>query len=104
MADLKDFITTEEAARILNYHVEHVRKLMREGGLKGEKMGTAWLVLKESVESYIKDTEGLNKFDPRRRRQQPVGLVFRHSLRWLPRPRTALLPPPHSRSLRRQRS
>jgi len=66
MPDLRDFITTEEAARILQFHVEHVRRLLREGDLKGEKIGTAWLVLKKSVEEYIKETEGMNKFDPRR--------------------------------------
>ena len=68
MPDLRDFVTTEEAARILQFHVEHVRRLLREGDLKGEKIGTAWLVLKKSVEDYIKETEGMNKFDPRRAR------------------------------------
>ncbi len=66
MPDLRDFITTEDAADMLKFHVEHVRRLLREGDLKGEKIGTAWLVLKKSVDEYIKETEGLNKFDPRR--------------------------------------
>lgn len=68
MPDLRDFIITEEAARMLEFHVEHVRRLLREGDLKGEKIGTAWLVLRESVEEYIKETEGMSKFDPRRSR------------------------------------
>jgi excisionase family DNA binding protein len=68
MPDLRDFITTENAAHMLKFHVEHVRRLLREGDLKGEKIGTAWLVLKKSVDEYIKETEGLNKFDPRRAR------------------------------------
>ena len=68
MPDLRDFITTEDAARMLNFHVEHVRRLLREGDLKGEKIGTTWLVLRKSVEEYIKETEGMNKFDPRRAR------------------------------------
>jgi excisionase family DNA binding protein len=66
--DLRDFITTEDAASMLQFHVEHVRRLLREGDLKGEKIGTAWLVLKTSVDEYIQDTKGLNKFDPRRAR------------------------------------
>jgi len=66
MPDLSDFVTTEEAARMLKFHVEHVRRLLREGDLQGAKMGTAWLVLKKSVEEYIKETEGMNKHDPRR--------------------------------------
>jgi excisionase family DNA binding protein len=68
MPDLRDFITTEDAARMLNFHVEHVRRLLREGDLKGEKIGKTWLVLRKSVEEYIKETEGMNKFDPRRAR------------------------------------
>ena len=52
MPDLRDFVTTEEAARMLEFHVEHVRRLLREGDLQGEKIGTAWLVLKKSVEEY----------------------------------------------------
>ncbi len=66
MPDLQEFITTQEAAKMLDYHVEHVRKMLREGGLRGAKIGHTWLVFKKSVEKYRKDTAGLNKFDPRR--------------------------------------
>jgi excisionase family DNA binding protein len=69
MPDLRDFVTTEEAARILQFHVEHVRRLLREGDLKGEKIGTAWLVLKKSVEDYQEQNKDLSKFDPRRGRR-----------------------------------
>ena len=37
MPDLRDFITTEDAARMLNFHVEHVRRLLREGDPRGKK-------------------------------------------------------------------
>jgi excisionase family DNA binding protein len=66
MPDIQEFVTTQEAAKILDYHVEHVRKMLRDGNLKGAKMGHTWLVLRKSVEKYRKDTAGLNKFDPRR--------------------------------------
>lgn len=69
MPDLRDFVITEEAARILQFHVEHVRRLLREGDLKGEKIGTAWLVLKKSVEDYQEQNKDLSKFDPRRGRK-----------------------------------
>ncbi len=69
MPDLRDFVTTEEAARILQFHVEHVRRLLREGDLQGEKIGTAWLVLKKSVEDYQEQNKDLSKFDPRRGRK-----------------------------------
>jgi hypothetical protein len=38
MPDPKDFVTIEEAARILQFHVEHVRRLLRESDLQGEKL------------------------------------------------------------------
>jgi len=69
MPDLRDFVTTEEAARILEFHVEHVRRLLREGDLQGEKIGSAWLVLKKSVEEYVEKNKELSKFDPRRGRK-----------------------------------
>lgn len=69
MPDLKEFVTTEEAACILQFHVEHVRRLLREGDLKGEKIGVAWLVLKNSVKEYQEQNKNLSKFDPRRGRK-----------------------------------
>ncbi|MCH8877707.1 MAG: helix-turn-helix domain-containing protein [Chloroflexi bacterium] len=32
-----EWLTTEEAARILGYHVEYVRRLAREGKLEGTR-------------------------------------------------------------------
>ena len=40
----------------------------REGDLKREKIGIARLVLNKSVDEYIKEIEGMNKFDPRQTR------------------------------------
>jgi len=37
MPDLIDFITTEDTAHILNFHVEHVGRLLCEGDLHAEK-------------------------------------------------------------------
>jgi excisionase family DNA binding protein len=68
MPDLKEFITAEEAARLLGFHVVHVRRMLREGDLKGEKIGKTWLVLRKSVDDYIEQTDGMDKFDPRRGR------------------------------------
>lgn len=51
------------------FHVEHVRRMLREGDLQGAKMGKTWLVLKASVEKYQQDTKGLGKYDPKRGRR-----------------------------------
>ena len=67
MPDLKDYMTTEEAAKSLGFHIDHIRRMLRLGDLEGEKIsGQSWLVLRKSVIDYKKKTEGLGKFDPRR--------------------------------------
>ena len=66
MPDLKDFTTTEEAAKALGFHVAHIRRMLREGDLEGLKVGITWLVSRKSVADYKRRTEGLEKFDPRR--------------------------------------
>ena len=66
MPDLNDFISTEEAAVKLKYHVEHVRHMMREGSIEGEKIGRTWLVKRDALDSYMKRTARMAKHDPRR--------------------------------------
>lgn len=66
MPDLKDYMTTEEAATRLGYHLESIRRMLRDGELKGIKVGRTWLVLRKSVEEYLKQTDGMDKYDPRR--------------------------------------
>jgi excisionase family DNA binding protein len=66
MPDLNEFISTEEAAEKLEYHVEHVRRMMREGSIAGLKIGRTWLVRREALDSYMKRTASMAKHDPRR--------------------------------------
>jgi excisionase family DNA binding protein len=41
MPDLNEFISTEETAEKLKYHVEHVRRMLREGSIAVLKIGPA---------------------------------------------------------------
>jgi len=66
LPDLNEFVSTEEAAERLKYHVEHVRKMMREGSIAGLKIGRTWLVKREALDSYMKRTAKMAKHDPRR--------------------------------------
>jgi len=66
MPDLNDFITTQEAAEKLGYHVIYVRQMLRDEKLEGLKIGKMWLVQKESINKYLKNTVGMDKHDPRR--------------------------------------
>ena len=67
MPDLDDYMTTEEAAKELNFHIDHIRRMLRERDIEGMKISKAvWLVSRKSVADYKKRTKGLAKFDPRR--------------------------------------
>ncbi len=69
MPDLADYMTTEEAAKKLGFHIDHIRRMLRLGDLEGLKVGPTWLVSRASVTQYLKDTEGMDKRDPRRGNQ-----------------------------------
>lgn len=47
-----EYITTAEAAARLNYTIQHVRRLAREGKIRGRKMGRDWLLVKDAVEQH----------------------------------------------------
>ncbi len=43
---------------------------MREGSLKGIKIGRTWLVQRQSLEDYLKRTTEMSKHDPRRTQEK----------------------------------
>lgn len=51
MVDL--FISSAETATRLGYTVQHVRRLIKQGDLKGAKMGRDWLVEASSVDDFL---------------------------------------------------
>jgi excisionase family DNA binding protein len=71
MPDLNEFMTTEEAAKILGFHVQSIRNMIRTNKLEGLKIGgKTWLVSKKSVEKYRVETGDMSKNDPRRGQPQ----------------------------------
>jgi excisionase family DNA binding protein len=66
MPDLNEFISTEEAAEKLKYHIEHVRRMMQEGSIKDVKIGRTWLVRRIALDGYMNRTASMAKHDPRR--------------------------------------
>ena len=66
MPDLADFMTTEEAAKLLGFNVKSVRDLVYKGKLKSAHFGRSLLIPRDSVKDYIKKTNGMSKNDPRR--------------------------------------
>ena len=43
------FMSVDEAAEILEYHRNHVYRLLHQGKLDGQKFGSGWAVSAESV-------------------------------------------------------
>lgn len=59
------FVSTDEAAERLQYTPQHVRRLIREGRLDGEKVGRDWLVTSDSLSGYLIAKDNLRlAFDP----------------------------------------
>ncbi len=54
------FISTDEAARHLQYTAQHVRRLVREGKLDGEKVGRDWIVSSDSLARYLSVRENFS--------------------------------------------
>ncbi len=50
-----DWITTSDASTITGYHPEHLRRLMREGMIRGRKFGIVWQVSRISLMKYLKN-------------------------------------------------
>lgn len=69
MPDLEEFMTTQEAAALLDYHLESVRRMLRDNELEGIKLGREWLVSRKSVKDYLEKASGFEKHDPRRGNQ-----------------------------------
>ena len=59
-------ISTADAAEILGVHQASVSRMVREGKLRGERIGKIWVVYKSSVEEYLRKFGDLPKFSPKR--------------------------------------
>ena len=67
MPDLAEFMTTEDAAEKLGFHVKSVQNMVKNKTLQAVRFGKVWLVSKKSVHEYLKKTNGMSKNDPRRK-------------------------------------
>lgn len=52
MMDMGDHLTAQQAADRLDYTVQHVRRLLREGRLEGTKVGRDWVVEESKVREF----------------------------------------------------
>ena len=66
MPDLNEFMTTDQAAKALDFTVESVRQLVYKKKLESQRFGRSILIPKKAVKDYLEKTKGMNKKDPRR--------------------------------------
>lgn len=69
--NLADYITTEEAAELSGYHVNYIRRLMRQGKITGRKAGLMWWIERNSLRDYLRAIQelGAGKFRPHSSKQ-----------------------------------
>lgn len=60
-----ELLSSKEAAALLGYTVQHVRRLVRENRLQGRKVGRDWVITRESVRRFIADRENTDIQFPR---------------------------------------
>ncbi|MFT3890492.1 MAG: helix-turn-helix domain-containing protein [Anaerolineales bacterium] len=66
MPDLDEFLTTDQAAKALDFTVESVRQLVYKKKLESQRFGRSILIPKKAIREYLEKTKGMNKRDPRR--------------------------------------
>ena len=66
-ADLADYITADEAAKISGYNPQYIRRLARAGKIGAEKKGRDWWIDRVKLKAYLDAMQDLGpaKFDPR---------------------------------------
>ena len=52
MAVPEGMVTVAEAAKILDRSIEQVRRYLREGKLKGQRIGQQWFIPKDALDSW----------------------------------------------------
>jgi len=58
---MADWITTAEAVRLSGYHTEHIRRLIRNGDVRGQKWGLQWQVSRRSLLAHLRRTRALGE-------------------------------------------
>ena len=71
---MPDWITTAEAAQISGYTLYHIRDLLYEGKIKGQKFSRSWQVDRESLLAYIAQVANVGQKRGPKPKEQDEGL------------------------------
>ena len=53
MSEDGEWLTVKEAAEQSGYNAEHIRRLIRNGAIKGRKVSIVWLIESKSLRAYL---------------------------------------------------
>jgi riboflavin synthase alpha subunit len=67
LPDLIGYCTTAEAAQELQFHINHIRRMIRRGDLKTKRVGQMLFVSLDSIKQYQEKTKGFDKHSPLKR-------------------------------------
>ena len=71
--DIDEYISVDEASKILDYRKESIALLCRQGKFEGVKrIGHQWFIPRESVENYVKAPQGFAAIWQRRRKAEKL--------------------------------
>lgn len=60
--DTRDVLTVAETARFLQRSTEQVRRYLREGSLRGQRLGRQWFVQRADAEALLKQRVDVTGF------------------------------------------
>jgi excisionase family DNA binding protein len=52
MADINDWLTAAEAARLTGYNIQYIRRLVRSSMVESKKWGRDWMISRTSLLTY----------------------------------------------------
>lgn len=54
-----EWLTVNEAAKLIGYDPEHIRRLVREGKIHARKFSIVWMVDRKSLLAYLEKAQAM---------------------------------------------
>ena len=70
----KEWLSAQEASKLSGYHLETIRRLVREGKIGAEKFTFVWMISRASLLEYLDQAHhsGDTRFGPKGHRRNPL--------------------------------
>ena len=74
---IDEYLKVREAAKAIGFSVQHTRLLIRQGQLKGAKIGRDWIIARESLQMFVAQRNTTPMLPTRKRGRPPMIPVRR---------------------------